>query len=588
MQKVKPRIPNRPPLKPPSIPNSVKVPDKVPVSVSKFKRPPLRPSFTRTKPGAAKAVRKAAEAAARRQALKQGLTKVARPGGALAVRRAATSAATKSASRFVPVVGYALLALDILDFALWAAGYKDLQKSVGDPTRFPTLEGPPPFTGGQATTDYLITFRRIMTSGTENVFESGTKFRGPISGGQMDVFTNNCPNDRYNYDVLHNGTSTRQLTNGSHIFYQFNNCSLPFGSVGSMAIVSVRRNDGLPDIDGNPPGELTENPIYENPAVNPPRQLPGSGVPDVFSPPSNPLVSPEVLPPFNPSTNPGRLPIYDPDFDPVTNPTPSPNPNATTTTVPEPTVTNTKPRVSRPQSGSCDAATNPCGDSTFRFLEYLDDRLDRDKEEQKERDERPPKTQVIDFPFIQCTEEGPVIQTGRIEYVSSNPSDLLGTLTEQANLAYKGCELGDSVLAVPDIWNVRKTVQCPVLVLVFRRGTTRTYHSYSLPYPENTSPPTDPPIGEFQKGNWYVSLELFDNSKSVFNCGSRAEAERVISEAESAIDTAVLAQGKNIRFTERLGQPILQESMRPVRAMFFPDGNQTLKPEWRVSFTSSL
>jgi hypothetical protein len=140
-------------------------------------------------------------------------------------------------------------------------------------------------------------------------------------------------------------------------------------------------------------------------------------------------------------------------------------------------------------------------------------------------------------------------------------------------------------LAVPDSWQKTKPNIVPTLVLIFRRGTSSAYHSYSVPHPANTSPISEPPIETFTKGNFMAIAVMDDNSQIKLNCSSRSEAESTVNQFTALVDASYKTEGPPVRISERLGTPVATDVMTCVGAQFFEDGNRTLKPTWRRSFT---
>lgn len=141
----------------------------------------------------------------------------------------------------------------------------------------------------------------------------------------------------------------------------------------------------------------------------------------------------------------------------------------------------------------------------------------------------------------------------------------------------------NTTLAAPDWWQVRLGGSVPQIVCTFRRGATRTYHSLSIPHPINTTKPEEALIPEYEKGNWQGMIVLTDNSKFIVNCNSSSEAERVCNIARGLINPNFLPNPFKIWLTERKGEPVANDTMRPTSILYYSTGQRNLNPDWYMA-----
>jgi hypothetical protein len=142
----------------------------------------------------------------------------------------------------------------------------------------------------------------------------------------------------------------------------------------------------------------------------------------------------------------------------------------------------------------------------------------------------------------------------------------------------------DTVTAIPEWWERRLQSDIPQLALIFRSVGTKTYHKLSIPHPINTAKLANPPIVEYQKGNFQAQIICLDNSKFIVNCLTKEESERVANIALSLIDINYKGQSPKLWFAERRGEPVLPGSMKATSAMYFSQGQRNTVPVWRVAF----
>jgi hypothetical protein len=157
-------------------------------------------------------------------------------------------------------------------------------------------------------------------------------------------------------------------------------------------------------------------------------------------------------------------------------------------------------------------------------------------------------------------------------------------ITESLNLIHTDtkCPPEDCVVAVPDWWQMRPGANRPQLSVIFRKGEGRNYHAINIPHPKVDPVPTASPIGPYTAGNFQATIVLIDNSKFIVNAVTAAEANRVALEAAQAIRPIMLGSELKISITERRGYPVTIDVMQPRYMQFFPEGQQSRMPVWRV------
>ncbi len=163
-----------------------------------------------------------------------------------------------------------------------------------------------------------------------------------------------------------------------------------------------------------------------------------------------------------------------------------------------------------------------------------------------------------------------------------NVSQTLTVLSNQLSSFFEHfCETAIPALAVPEWWQVRLGAKTPQIACTYRKGTTRSYHSISIPHPKSINPVTTPLLPIYQKGSIQGMIVCEDNSKFIINCVSREEAERMCNLAIDLIDPNYLSQEPKIWITERKGYPIGEEQMYPSTVCYYSTGQQNLIPDWR-------
>jgi hypothetical protein len=162
----------------------------------------------------------------------------------------------------------------------------------------------------------------------------------------------------------------------------------------------------------------------------------------------------------------------------------------------------------------------------------------------------------------------------------------IAAIAQSLNLIHADtkCPPDDCVAAVPDWWQMRPGANRPQLSVIFRKGGGQNYHAINIPHPKVEPRPTTTPIGPYTAGNFQATIVLIDNSKFIVNADTAAEANRVALEAAAAIKPIMLGSELKISITERRGYPVSVDVMDPRYMQYFPEGQQSRMPAWRVSF----
>lgn len=146
------------------------------------------------------------------------------------------------------------------------------------------------------------------------------------------------------------------------------------------------------------------------------------------------------------------------------------------------------------------------------------------------------------------------------------------------------CPPPEAVAAVPDWWQMRPGANRPQLSVIFRKGDGRNYHAMNIPHPIDLSQSLVTPIGPYMAGNFQATIVCIDNSKFIVNADTRQEAERVALEASQSILPIMLGSPLKITITERRGFPVSVDIMQPRYMQYFPEGQQSRRPEWKTDF----
>jgi hypothetical protein len=137
-----------------------------------------------------------------------------------------------------------------------------------------------------------------------------------------------------------------------------------------------------------------------------------------------------------------------------------------------------------------------------------------------------------------------------------------------------------SVIAIPESWNILPTSSTPQLILIYRSENNKRSGNYQITFPHFDGPKNFLPI-EYQKGPYSVTYTLSDNSKILVNASSFNEGERVIKKFLPYINLKF--RNGTFKYTKRTGIKIQQ--MKAYRADFFGQGRLKANyPDWSIFF----
>ena len=132
---------------------------------------------------------------------------------------------------------------------------------------------------------------------------------------------------------------------------------------------------------------------------------------------------------------------------------------------------------------------------------------------------------------------------------------------------------------LPSGWALKPGCFLPQLVIIYRiKGKTRT-GNYELVIPHYKGS-RFPVLFQYKKGSHRMALVLKDGSKLVVNAVSEAEGRKVIFQYAKYIDSKFITD--DIRHTSN--QEVKTDDMVPIRADFYPTGQNNSIPDWRFYF----
>ncbi|NJM00189.1 MAG: hypothetical protein HC924_15965 [Synechococcaceae cyanobacterium SM2_3_2] len=146
--------------------------------------------------------------------------------------------------------------------------------------------------------------------------------------------------------------------------------------------------------------------------------------------------------------------------------------------------------------------------------------------------------------------------------------------------------------AIPEFWPKRVGAERPQLVIQFAErfedgtfGPPNLPISIPWPKPDEVAQPIDSsPVGPYQKGNFWATLTLIDNSKITINAATLELAEDLVREAALFVDPSLLPTPLEPKSGKRGGNPVTQRVVFPKIARYFPNGQKNVYPEWEVYF----
>lgn len=209
------------------------------------------------------------------------------------------------------------------------------------------------------------------------------------------------------------------------------------------------------------------------------------------------------------------------------------------------------------------------GVSIGDLLDLLNNILDNVEDEQ----ESEPIDQVT-VPYYDCEQEQFSSYTWEVVRSSWN-NEQVETLQETANNAKLWCDEPNLIVGYPDWWAVRAGANRPQIVQIFRKDGTRNYHSLVIPNYSVEPDPETAAISEYQSGNLMGRETLTDNSTLLVYAIDQAEAERVLDEMASWVDSTFRASPPNRTFQIRQGHGVEESTRIPRVVEIWKEGRKT-------------
>ncbi|NEP18242.1 MAG: hypothetical protein F6J97_15285 [Leptolyngbya sp. SIO4C1] len=473
----------------------------------------------------------------------------------------------------LPIIG---AAVDFADFANFAQPFLDdalpYQRRTGNialdllldrffpsdrtPDGLPINQpGDPPFEGGQcAGVRYgvRVTVRFDTEHGRGSAVAQPIPYgQGPVSGAT--IFNGRPPGETPSWNVRVNFANGPKFVNN----VQFG------GEKPSISNIAPFRDDGQPDNCGNPQGEAVptapDTPTITRPPNFPP--IPRIDPPGLPGLPQLPRLPQLDLPDPRNETEPAP----DSEFDPIRPVLPQ---LPQLPELPEPEPEGERP----PASDSPPGEDGDCCDRTLYDIATLKERLD-----QIWNYFQVSGTETLDL--ASCDSPQPQIDawegTGLaglyrgLETLSRGIDDIWAQIR---------CNEGSAV-AIPEWWAVRPGADVPQLAITFKSQQGSSYWSLTIPHynkPQNVKPQ----IPAYEKGSYFATLTLKDNTKLVVNAKSFNEGERVILSLAGYIDPAFLTTPLNIHQGRRRGAALTEVRVIPTRGYFYSTGQQDSRPDW--------
>jgi hypothetical protein len=460
----------------------------------------------------------------------------------------------------------------------------DLYFPFGQPLPLPAPKPSSfPFKGGQCELTYVV-------NGAGSYFNgfSGRREEAPFN----DIFLKGSIR---NPKVTQEGNIVRWLIDGTNRFTgervtrELASVTNSLGTVsaGEFIRVDIRRENFSPDTCG----DFVPEPIYEPEAVprkTPPRpgELPKLPAPKPFPEPRR-YPTPNPLPPTIPG--PDVRPQPQDKLEPKLLPRPINRPFASPNPLPKPL-----PEPERERETPGRRPPTPTLECCPSLELKLDELLERPETEECDLSE------VIDLlkdvlealdgdgvgtiDLTPCVADEPLTTTYQGNGLSGVYS-AIDAIVQSLNLIHTDtkCPTDECVTAVPDWWQVRLGANRPQLSIVLRKAGTKNYHTLNIPHPIVNPQPIVSPITTYVAGSWQGTLYLIDNSKFIVNAASPSVAQRVINEAITIINPAMLGDSIKVSITQRRGFPVNVDTMEPRYMQYFAEGQKSRRPNWRVN-----
>jgi len=160
--------------------------------------------------------------------------------------------------------------------------------------------------------------------------------------------------------------------------------------------------------------------------------------------------------------------------------------------------------------------------------------------------------------------------------------------TEITNISNKECDCKESVLTLPERYQIPVDGHIPQIIYIFREinedgSWGERMYPMTVPHPQNTTAPSERPLPNYQKGSWELIFTLKDNTKVFINAVSMEECNRVIELVKPLIDRNFLESSFQ-KIGQRKGQALLEIKVRIFKVDFYAKGTKNAKPTWSKYF----
>lgn len=208
----------------------------------------------------------------------------------------------------------------------------------------------------------------------------------------------------------------------------------------------------------------------------------------------------------------------------------------------------------------------------------------------------------IPVPVVSCTQDpetlqwAPQRQNTLIQVIAtatgSESAKVTGLYEQLAQAAEQEClrrnkkDETEAIAVFPDWWQIRIEGKRPQLVVLYAETDSKGNLGpgrWSLHIPwfdERYRNQLKQLLPKYNKGNWQGMITLKDNSKIIVYASSKSVAETT----SLALSRLCIGSQKPspfiIKTGERRGERLKRVRVKPIRASYFSDGQEKMKPDW--------
>ncbi|MGB7314736.1 MAG: hypothetical protein WA939_17545 [Nodosilinea sp.] len=170
----------------------------------------------------------------------------------------------------------------------------------------------------------------------------------------------------------------------------------------------------------------------------------------------------------------------------------------------------------------------------------------------------------------------------------------LGGIANQIEALYQSIKVlhentrcnDDGELAIPETWNLKRSVRIDQLVIVTKKPDDKTSYrrSFTIPHPRYKTMKDAARIKRFsyKRGSAQATINLLDNSCCVLNCSTIAEAKRVVRYILQLIEPS-WASGAVVNYTEKVRLNIQPVTVELHKAQYFSTTDDRVLPDWSIN-----